>query len=44
MEAAQQFFHQAVVVVGHVPNQVTMDGHTPYLRAIREMMSSNIQH
>ncbi|EFH84802.1 IS6 family transposase [Ktedonobacter racemifer] len=44
MEAAKQFFQQAVDVVGHVPDQVTTDGHTSYPRAIRETMSSNIQH
>ena len=44
MEAAKQFFQQAVDVVGHVPDQVTTDGHTSYPRAIREIMSSNVQH
>jgi transposase-like protein len=44
MEAAKQFFQQAVGVVGHVPDQVTTDGHTSYPRAIRETMSSNVQH
>jgi transposase-like protein len=44
MEAAKQFFKQAVGVVGHVPDQVTTDGHTSYPRAIRETMSSNVQH
>jgi putative transposase len=37
MEAAKQFFKQAVGVVGHVPDQVTTDGHMSYPRAIREM-------
>jgi transposase-like protein len=27
MEAARQFFRQAVTIVGHVPKQVTTDGH-----------------
>ncbi|GHO63692.1 hypothetical protein KSC_025840 [Ktedonobacter sp. SOSP1-52] len=44
MDAAKQFFKQAVAVVGHTPEQVTTDGHTSYPRAIRETMSSNIQH
>jgi putative transposase len=44
MEAAKEFFKQAVGVIGHVPDQVTTDGHTSYPRAIRETMSSNVQH
>jgi transposase-like protein len=44
MEAAKQFFKQAVAVVGHVPDQVTTDGHTSYPRAVRETMGSNVQH
>ena len=44
MEAARRFFKQAVVVVGHTPNQVTTDGHSSYPRAIREIMGSNVQH
>jgi transposase-like protein len=44
MEAAQQFFKQAVAVVGHAPDQVTTDGHRSYPRAICETMRSNVQH
>jgi putative transposase len=44
MEAAQRFFKQAVAVFGHVPKQVTTDGHTSYPRAIREIMGSEILH
>lgn len=44
MEAAKQFFKQAVGGVGHVPDQVTTDGHTSYPRALRETMSSNVEH
>lgn len=44
MEAAKEFFKQAVRVVGHVPDQVTTDGHMSYPRAIRETISSNVQH
>lgn len=41
---SQAFFKQVVGVVGHIPDQVTTDGHTSYPRAIRETMSSNVQH
>ncbi|GHO63143.1 hypothetical protein KSC_020350 [Ktedonobacter sp. SOSP1-52] len=44
MEAAQRFFKQAVDVVGHAPDLVTTDGHNSYPRAIRETMSSYVQH
>ena len=44
MEAAQRFFKQAVAVVGHVPDQVTTDGHASYPRAIRETMGNRVQH
>ena len=44
MEAAKRFFKQAVEVCGHVPDQVTTDGHTSYPRAIRETMGSDVQH
>ncbi len=44
MEAAKRFFKQVVAVVGHVPDQVTTDGHTSSPRAIRETMNSNIPH
>lgn len=44
MDSAQQFFKQAVAVVGHTPEQVTTDGHTSYPRAIREVMGSDILH
>jgi transposase-like protein len=44
MAAAKRFFRQAVVVVGHVPEQVTTDGHTSYPRAIRETMGNTITH
>jgi putative transposase len=44
MEAAQQFFKQALAVVGHTPERVTTDGHTSYPRAIRETIGSNVQH
>jgi len=44
MEAAQQFFKQALAVVGHVPEQVTTDGHTSYPRAVREILGDHVQH
>ncbi len=44
MEAAQQFFRQAVAMVGHVSDQVTTDGHASYPRAIHEIMGSDILH
>jgi putative transposase len=44
MEAAKRFFKQAVAVVGHIPSQVTTDGHTSYSRAIRETIGSHVQH
>jgi putative transposase len=44
MEAAKQFFKQAVGVVGHVPDQVKTDGHPSCVRAIRETLSSNVEH
>lgn len=43
-EAAQQFFKQAGARVGHMPKQVTTDGHTSYPRAIRETMDSDARH
>jgi putative transposase len=44
MEAAQRFFNQAVAVVGHVPDQVTTDGHASYPRAVHETMGNTVQH
>jgi putative transposase len=44
MEAAQQFFKQALPVVGPAPDRVTTDGHTSYPRAIRETIGNNVQH
>ena len=44
MEAAQKFFEQAVVVVGHAPETVTTDGHRSYPRAIRETVGSEVEH
>ncbi len=44
MDAAQQFFRQAVAVVGHTPEQVTTDGHRSYPRAIHETMGMDVVH
>jgi transposase-like protein len=44
METAQQFFKQALAVVGHAPKQVTTDGHASYPRAVRETLGNHVQH
>lgn len=44
MDAAKEFFRQAVEVVGHTPEVVTTDGHRSYPRAIREIMGNDILH
>jgi hypothetical protein len=42
-EAVQQFFKQALAVVGHTPERVTTDGHTSYPRAVRETLGDHVQ-
>lgn len=44
MDAAQQFFKQALAVVGHAPESVTTDGHRSYPRAIRETLDHKVVH
>ncbi|WP_374229192.1 IS6 family transposase [Ktedonobacter sp. SOSP1-52] len=44
MDAAQQFFKQAMAVVGYAPESVTTGGHRSYPRAIREIMGSEVVH
>ena len=44
MDAAKQFFKQAVAVVGHTPEQVTTDEHRSYPHAIRETMGNDVLH
>ena len=44
MDAAKQFFPQAVAVVGHTPEHVTTDGHRLYPRAVRETMGKDVEH
>lgn len=43
-EAAQAFFISALAVTGCLPEQVTTDGHTAYLRAIAEVLGPDVQH
>ncbi|GHO99859.1 hypothetical protein KSF_099070 [Reticulibacter mediterranei] len=38
LDAAKQFFKQALAVVGHAPERITTDGHRSYPRAIHETM------
>ena len=42
MDAAKQFFKQALAVVGHTPEHVTTDGHRSYPRAVREIMGNEV--
>jgi DDE domain len=44
MEAAQQFFRQALAVVGRAPEWLTTDGHVSYPQAVREILGENVQH
>ncbi len=44
LEAAQQFFRQAVATVGHLPERVTTDGHDAYPRALRETLGEHVAH
>jgi putative transposase len=44
MDAAKQFFAQAVAVVGHAPESVTTDGHRSYPRAVRETLGNEVVH
>ena len=44
MDAAQQFFAQALAVVGHAPETVTTDGHRSYPRAVREALGREVVH
>ena len=44
MDAAKQFFKQAVAVVGHAPEHVTTDGHRSYPRAVRETIGHEVIH
>jgi transposase-like protein len=44
MAAAQRFFARALATVGHVPEQVTTDGHDAYPRAIRETLGGDVTH
>jgi putative transposase len=44
MDAAKEFFKQALAMVSHTPEHVTTDGHTSYPRAIREILGCAILH
>ena len=44
LEAAKQFFVQALAVIGKPPQRVTTDGHTAYPRAIRETLGKKVLH
>ena len=44
MDAAKRFFARSLEVVGHVPTQVTTDGHDAYPRAIRETLGPEVVH
>jgi len=44
MDAAKQFFAQALAVVGHAPETVTTDGHRSYPRAVRETLGYEVVH
>src|SRR5947209_10926680 len=44
MDAAKQFFTQALEVCGHSPEHVTTDGHRSYPRAIRETLGNEAVH
>lgn len=44
MDAAKQFFRQAMATVGHAPASVTTDGHRSYPRAIREILGTEVAH
>jgi putative transposase len=44
MAAAQRFFQSALSVADRIPQQVTTDGHDSYPRAIREVLSTEVEH
>jgi transposase-like protein len=44
MDAAKQFFKQAMAVVGHAPEYVTTDVDRNYPRARRETMGNDVKH
>jgi putative transposase len=44
MDAAKQFFSQALAMVDSAPERVTTDGHDSYPRAIRETIGHDVMH
>ena len=44
MRAAKAFFRLAKATMGLRPEQVTMDGHSSYLTAIRSVLGKTVRH
>ena len=44
MDAAKQFFKQALGICGHAPEHITTDGHRSYPRAIHETIGNEVAH
>lgn len=44
LEAAEAFFKQAALTVGHKPTQVTSDKHASYPKAIRKQLGRKVEH
>ena len=44
MAAAKAFFEQVQEIAGQAPDRVVTDGHTPYPRAIVEVLGSAVEH
>jgi transposase-like protein len=44
MDAAKQFFSQALAMMDSAPERVTTDGHASYPRAICETIGGHVQH
>ena len=44
MSAAQRFFQSALSMAGEAPQQVTIDGHDSYPRAVREVLGQGVEH
>lgn len=44
MDAAKQFFKQALEICGHAPEHITTDGHRSYPRAKHETIGNEVAH
>lgn len=44
LDAAKQFFRQAMAMVGHATEYVMTDGHRSYPRTIRETIGNDVKH